>query len=86
MTIKDPLVVLLDEVKDAFKNTCYSDCFAIVENTVYFRYDTEDSNPKEQWDNFIMCRDDLVEKGYTLRDAQTEHDCITGDVVYNGTE
>ena len=47
----------------------------------WLRYDTDDSDPKEQWENYIMVQDDLRDYGLKLDDAQIEHDCISGDVM-----
>lgn len=49
---------------------------------VWLRYDTEDSDPKEQWDNYIEVVEVLRELGLVLVEPQVEHDCITGDVEH----
>jgi hypothetical protein len=44
----------------------------------YFRYDTEDSDSKEQWSRFCDVSDELRELGYEFEDPYIEHDCISG--------
>jgi hypothetical protein len=48
---------------------------------LYFRYDTEDSTQKENWDVYCDIQDTLREYGYILEDPYIEHDCISGNVV-----
>jgi len=54
-----------------------------IENTeqgLWLRYDTDDSDPKEQWDNYIEVVEALKEVGFEFIDPLTEHDCISGDI------
>ncbi len=72
---------LVDIIRASLADTIYKDCISEVDGLPYFRYDTEDSDPKEQWDNYIDVVEDLREKGFMLMDPYTEHDCITGTIA-----
>ena len=48
---------------------------------LWLRYDTEDSDPKEQWSNYIEVVETLKLIGYEFDEPQVEHDCITGDII-----
>lgn len=81
------MAIDLNVVKEAFKDSYLKDCFSVMDgNAIYFRRDTEDSDSRQQWDNYIDVCDELRSKGYKFIEPQIEHDCITGDVVQNGTE
>ena len=46
----------------------------------FLRYDTLDSDSKEQWDNYIWVVDELKDRGYEFIDPYVEHDCISGNI------
>lgn len=47
----------------------------------FFRRDTDDSDSKEQSDNYTEAKEDLAVHGLELSDPLVEHDCISGNVV-----
>lgn len=69
------------EIQKELDKIGYSETLSIVDGEIYFRWDTEDSDPKEQWDNYVEVSEDLRGIGYRLEDPYTEHDCITGNLI-----
>ena len=62
----------------------YFGCSITVENDEYgpwLRYDTDDSDSREQWDNYIEVLECMKKVGFILDDPQLEHDCISGDII-----
>jgi hypothetical protein len=73
-------MLLLDDIRQRLRHTLYT--IDLVESQAYLRYDTEDSDSKEQWDNYIMVVEELEAVGLYLDDPYVEHDCITGTILY----
>lgn len=47
----------------------------------WLRYDTDDNDSREQWDEYLEVLECLALEGLTLSDPQLEHDCISGDII-----
>lgn len=75
---------ILERIKNKTKDSYLFDCIEIIGDTLFFREDTVDSDAREQWDNYRMIRDDLADYGLKLVDPCVEHDCISGDLEFNG--
>lgn len=75
------LVDELETVLESLRGTFLEGDVCIVENTLYCRHDTDDSDSEEQWDNYLDVQDQLKDIGYMLDDPQVEHDCISGDLI-----
>ncbi len=64
-------------------NSWLKDTVTELEEGPYFRLDTDDSDSRQQWDNYVDVSNELREHGLRLDDPYTEHDCITGIVIIN---
>lgn len=64
------------------KDSYYADCISFVDNTIYFRDDIGDQDPKVAYDMYMVTQEELAEFGITIIGAQVEHDCITGDIAF----
>jgi hypothetical protein len=60
----------------------FDGCVFMDDGKPWLRFDIDDCDPKEQWDEYCDVLDGLKRFGLTLEDAQVEHDCISGDLVY----
>lgn len=72
----------IEIVRDKLKAVAYEDFVSPAGNFVYFRFDTDDNDSKEQWTEYCMVQDDLKSCGFYLYDPCVEHDCISGDLHY----
>lgn len=70
------------EVKEKLSDISYEEYVEPQGNFVYFRFDTDDNDPKEQWTEYCGVQDDLKSCGFILYDPCVEHDCISGDLHY----
>lgn len=75
------LAVELEMISESLRGTILEGEVCIVEKALYCRHDTDDSDPKQQWDNYLDVQDQLKDIGYMLHDPQIEHDCISGDLI-----
>lgn len=49
---------------------------------LYFRRDHyEPENPKDTWDIYLDCQEELKELGLQIDDPCVEHDCVSGNVI-----
>ena len=67
--------------REVFKDSVLKYCVTVQNGNLYFRYDTEDRTPKENWDIYIDFQEMLRVKGYEIKDPVIEHDCISGDLA-----
>ena len=72
----------LENINQLLKNTAYEGKVSIDGDMLYFREDTDDLDTKTNWSNYCDIQDDLKQYGLALSDAQIEHDCISGELVY----
>ena len=73
----------MSSILQAFNdNFQYGEVHAMEDNSVFFRHDTDDSDPQEQWDNYCEVVEDLKKIGLELEDPCVEHDCINGTLKW----
>lgn len=71
----------LEKVQDRLKYTQYYNCVSVEGDLVYFRLNTDDNDPKEQWEEFTDVCDDLqTHLGLELTEFTYDHDTIWGYV------
>jgi hypothetical protein len=72
----------LEKVRDRLKYTPYYTCVTEQEDgLIFFRLDTDDTDLKEQWENFTDVCDDLQHHlGLELTSFEYDHDTIWGYV------
>jgi hypothetical protein len=73
-------IVDISFAKQCFKNSYLKDHIIIDDGSIFLRYDTDDSDPDQQWDNYIDVVEELKKCGWKFIDACTEHDCISGAI------
>ena len=81
LTGHERLKRMLENVNQLLKNTAYEGKVEIDGLTLYFREDT-DEDDDNNWTNYCTIQEDLGKYGLALYDAQVEHDCISGTIVY----
>lgn len=69
-------------VLDKLHFSPYADSVSLRLHSLWFRYDTPDSDSRQQSDNYDIVREELASCGFELSDICIEHDCISGDLCY----
>jgi hypothetical protein len=72
-------------VFDALKGTELEDCLSVVDGEPYLVFYIDDSDPKEQWDEYCFLSERLSDLGVEFKDPYTEHDCISGTLQLKET-
>lgn len=70
-----------ESILNLINKTYFNNHYQIDNQGVYLRYDTCDSDSRQQSANWDFVRDELEEYGLQLDDPLIEHDCISGYVV-----
>lgn len=55
------------------------------EGEPWLRYDIDDSDSKEQWDEYCFISEQLKAAGLELDEPCVEHDCISGGLKFLGS-
>lgn len=71
----------LEKVVAAIKGTWLEGHVELLDGEVYFRYDTDDNTVKENESTYFEICEELLPRGYQIKDPYIEHDCITGNIV-----
>lgn len=71
------------EIVAGLKNTLLSKAEIRKEsdNTIYLRYDFQENEDGDSWEEYYMVQEELGLIGFILTEYECEHDCITGSVV-----
>jgi hypothetical protein len=71
------------KIVEDFVGTEFEDCciYDSEEKESWLRFDIPDSDPKEQWDEYICVLEGLRKIGYDLHEPLVEHDCISGTIT-----
>ncbi len=71
-----------ETICNVLKGSEFEGCVFVDNGVIWLRYDTDDSDPKEQWDNFVEVQEGLRRFGLQLDEALVEHDCISGNLIF----